>query len=382
MNELSRIDFNVSEISPSSLDLELSNRTFYKVTLSDIVSTGAGLDMIVTSISQFFSQINGSSGYYKVTIPHGTYLASFKDGSGFLGTALNGNGIAAQARITPIAFNPTTLFVASSLYSINKKLDDIKTIQTDIINHMIQKEKSSLKGNLDLLLDIYDNYKFNWNDDKYKTANHLKALDVRQSSYRSIDYYKELIKKAVSKKSFLHSNRDVIKTVNKLVDTFNDYRLSVYIYGFSYFLEILLQENYNDEYLKSVISNLESISFEYRELYSNIYEIIDNLSKTSIQSKLIKNISTFNKIAGDTIAKIPIISNSNINENLIETGDKLADFTNRYSDKLLTSFRNARHNHIRPFIDNINTLNKTFNHSLEIIFDKDELFLISTDGVD
>lgn len=382
MSELSCIDFNVSEINPSSLDLELSNRTFNKVALSDIASTGAGLDMIATSISQFFSQINGSSGYYKVTIPHGTHLASFKDGSGFLGTALNGNGITAQARITPIAFNPTTVFVASSLYSINKKLDDIKSIQSDILNYVIQKEKSSLKGDLDLLLNIYDNYKFNWNDDKYKTANHLKALDIRQCSYQSIDYYKELIIKAISKKFFLHSNRDVVKTVNKLVDNFNDYGLSVYLYGFSYFLEILLQENYNDNYLKSVISNLENVSFEYRELYSKIYEIIDNLSKTTIQSKMICNISTVNKIAGNTIAKIPLISNSSIDENLIETSDKLTYFNKQYSEKLLTSFRNVQHNYICPFVDNINTLNKTFNHSLEIIFDKDELFLISTDGVD
>ena len=97
-------------------------------------------------------------------------------------------------------------------------------------------------------MDIYNNYKHNWNSDRYKTANHIKALDVRQNAGRMIDFYREKIKKHISKKTFLHSDQDVKKQLSKVQDEFKEYQLALYLYGFGYFLEVLLQENFDAAY--------------------------------------------------------------------------------------------------------------------------------------
>ena len=50
-----------------------------------------------------------------------------------------------------------------------------------------------------------------------------------------------------------------------------DYQLSMYLYAFFSFLEIILLENYDSQYLKSISKKIEDYSFEYRDLYSRSY---------------------------------------------------------------------------------------------------------------
>ena len=79
--------------------------------------------------------------------------------------------------------------MAATLMSIDKKLDSIQEIQQEIIKFLEQKEKSNLKGNLDTLYDVINNYKYNWNNEKYKTNKHILVQSIRQESFKSIDFY-------------------------------------------------------------------------------------------------------------------------------------------------------------------------------------------------
>lgn len=327
-NELAKA-MTINELSLPLTNTELASPTYNKIPFSRITAIGVGFESMVVSMQQIVNNGQAVSGYYKVTIPAGTHLASFKDGSGFLGTAIGNSGIDAQARLNPIVCDPTMILMAITLANFDKKLNTIQETQEEILNYLVQKEKSSLKGDLNFLIDVYNNYKYNWNNEKYKTANHIKALDIRQNTARMIDFYREQIKKQIGKRISLHSNQDVNKQLLKIHDDFQEYQLSMYLYGFSYFLEILLQENFDPDYLKAISKKLDDLSFQYRELYSLAYERIEKYTKSSLQSKFIGGLSSVNKVAGDTIAKIPIISKSQIDENLIETSNRL----NNYKDK-------------------------------------------------
>lgn len=72
------------------------------------------------------------------------------------------------------------LFMAATLAGIDRKLDALQKTQQEMMDFLTQKEKSELRGDLDFLAEVFRNYKYNWNDEKYKTANHIKTLDVRQ----------------------------------------------------------------------------------------------------------------------------------------------------------------------------------------------------------
>lgn len=196
--DLTRKDELIRALTAKELSLdivqdELSTQTYSKLPLSRITAFGAGLEPVVAAMQQITSHGQAMSGYYKVTIPKGTHLAEFKDGSGFLGTAL-GNGIEGQARLNPLVCNPTLFLAAATLANIDKKLDAIRETQQEILDLLVQKEKSKLRGNLDFLMDVYNNYKYNWSKEKYKIANHIKVLDIRQEAGYQIDFQRERIK--------------------------------------------------------------------------------------------------------------------------------------------------------------------------------------------
>ena len=373
-NELIKA-MTASELTLPAVQEELSVQTYSKIPLSRITVLGTGLESVVVALQQIVSGGQAVSGYYKVTIPAGTHLASFKDGTGFLGTALGDTGIAGQARLNPLMCDPTMLLVAATLANFDKKLDTIQETQLEMLDFIVQKEKSTLKGDLDFLMDIYNNYKHNWNSDRYKTANHIKALDVRQNAGRMIDFYREQIKKHISKKAFLHNDQDVKKQLTKIEDEFKEYQLALYLYGFGYFLEVLLQENFDVAYLESVSRKVEDMAFQYREMYSIAYEHIEGYTKSSVQSKLVGGLSVMNKIAGETIAKIPVISKSQIDEALIEAGEKLGTYKEKRIITTMNKLVERQSSCIRPFIDNIDMINRMYNQPMTLIFNNENMYL-------
>jgi|LSQX01.1.fsa_nt_gb hypothetical protein len=386
MDELARKKELIKEMTATELALpvvqkELAVHTYNKVPFSRIAALGTGLEPVAAAVQQVVQGGQAVSGYYKVTIPAGTHLASFKDGTGFLGTAMGDTGIAGQARLNPLVCDPTMLLVAATLANIDKKLDAIQETQQEMLDFIVQKEKSALKGDLDFLMDIYNNYKHNWNNEKYKTANHIKVLDIRQNASRMIDFYREQIKKHISKKAFLHSDQDVKKQLTKVQDEFKEYQLALYLYGFGYFLEILLQENFDATYLEAVSAKVENLSFQYRELYSVTYNQIEAYTKSSLQSKLVGGLSKLNKTAGKAIAKIPIISKSQIDETLIRAGGNLETYKEKKVTATMRKLVDRQCSSIRPFIDNINMVNRMYNQPMTLIFNEENLYLATTGTV-
>lgn len=386
MNELARKNGLVKAMTATEMTVpvvqeELAIQTYSKIPLSRITALGTGLEPIAAAVQQVVSSGQAVSGYYKVTIPAGTHLASFKDGTGFLGTAMGETGIAGQARLNPLVCDPTMLLVAATLANIDKKLDAIQETQQEMLDFIVQKEKSALKGDLDFLMDIYNNYKFNWNSEKYKTANHIKVLDIRQNAGRSIDFYREQIKKRVSKKAFLHSDQDVKKQLAQVQDEFKEYQLAMYLYGFGYFLEVLLQENFDAAYLEAISKKMEDMSFQYRELYSMAYEQIEGYTKSSLQSKFVGGLSAMNRAAGEAIAKIPVISKSQIDETLIGAGKKLGAYKERRVTTTMHRLVERQSSCVRPFIDNIDMVSRMYNQPMTLIFNEENLYLGAADAV-
>jgi len=378
-NELIKA-MSTSELALSAVQEEIPVQAYSKIPLSRVVALGTGLEPVAVAVQQVISRGRAISGYYKVTLPAGTHLASFKDGTGFLGTAMGDAGIVGQARLNPLICDPKLLFVAATLANIDKKLDVIQETQQEMLDFIVQKEKSALKGDLDFLMDIYNNYKYNWNSEKYKMANYIKALDVRQDAGRMIDFYREQIRKHIGKKPFLHSDQDVKKQLIQVQDEFKEYQLALYLYAFGYFLEVLLQENFDAAYLKAVSEKVEDMSFRYRELYSLAYNQIEGYMKSSLQSKFVGGLSTINKATGEAVAKIPGISKSQIDETLIKAGKKLGAYKEKQAKTTMHKLVDCQNSCIRPFVENINMMNRMYNEPMTLIFNKEDLYLTTTEN--
>ena len=376
-NELLKA-MSATELAPLEVKNEISVQTYSKIPLSRLTALGTGFEPVASAIQQVTSHGQATSGFYKVTIPKGTHLAQFKEKSGFLGTAVGEHGIVGQAQLNPLLCDPTMLLVAAALANIDKKLDAIQEVQQEMLDFLTQKEKSALKADLNFLMDIQNNYKYNWNSEKYKAANHAKVLDIRQEAARQIDFYQEQIKKQLGKKALLHSDHDVQKMLEKVQGEFKEYQLALYIYGFAYFLEVVLQENYEKAYLSAIAKRIDEMAFQYREFYSLAYSQIENLSKSSLQAHLFGGLSAINKGAGTAIAKIPGINKSQIDETLIEAGERIGAYKNRRVQTTMQQLLERQSSCVRPFIDNINAVNRLYNEPVTLIFNHDTLYLGST----
>lgn len=376
-NELLKA-MSATELAPLEVKNEISVQTYSKIPLSRLTALGTGFEPVVSAIQQVTSHGQATSGFYKVTIPKGTHLAQFKEKSGFLGTAVGEHGIVGQAQLNPLLCDPTMLLVAAALANIDKKLDAIQEVQQEMLDFLTQKEKSALKADLNFLMDIQNNYKYNWNSEKYKAANHAKVLDIRQEAARQIDFYQEQIKKQLGKKALLHSDHDVQKMLEKVQGEFKEYQLALYIYGFAYFLEVVLQENYEKAYLSAIAKRIDEMAFQYREFYLLAYSQIENLSKSSLQAHLFGGLSAINKGAGTAIAKIPGINKSQIDETLIEAGERIGAYKNRRVQTTMQQLLERQSSCVRPFIDNINAVNRLYNEPVTLIFNHDTLYLGST----
>ncbi len=364
-----------TEYLPSKQDVDLSLENVTKMPLSTIGAMGVAFEPLTQAI-QFATSKSGGSGLYFVNT-HGKEMFHKQGQSGFIGSLQTVTGMVGggQADILALPCNPTMLFMASALISIEKKLDSIEEAQAEMMEFLKQKEKSKLRGNLNVLNDILNNYKFNWNKDTYKTNKHIQVQEIKRDAEQSIILYREEIAKKIRKRSKIHSDQDIKKAIEEMQLSFKDYQLALYLYSFSAFLEVMLLENFDAGYLDSVANRIEEYAFQYRSLYTNCYNLMEERSKSTIQSILLNKASSSTEVIRKAIEKIPVISKSPLDENLIDASRKLKAKNEGKAAHSLEKLVDAKTNVVVPFIQNIKKINALYNQPVEFYFDKQNLYV-------
>jgi hypothetical protein len=312
-----------TSIYPMLQESEVGVSNYTPLPISRLAAYGTAFQPLATAVQTAVSGAGGSGVYYVNTA--GKTMFQMKGTNNFIGSLQTSTGMVGggQAQMTPLACDPTMLFMAAALANIEKKLDAIQDMQKEMMDFLVQKEKADLKGNLSFLFDVFNNYKYNWNNEMYKNSNHIKVLDIRQEAEKKIAFYREQIIAKVNKKSFIHSDQTVNKQLQAVQDQFKDYQFALYILGFSSFLEVMLLGNFDADYLSGITDKLETYSLKYRELYTKCYDEIESYSSTSVQSSMLKGIAKASTSVGKFVEKIPVISKGQADEALIAAGDKL-----------------------------------------------------------
>lgn len=370
---LYRIDDMESYLAFHEPQVDLANYT--PLPISRLASYGIAFQPLVSAVQTAVTGAGGSGLYYVDT--GGKTMFQMKGTHKRIGALQKSDGSVGggQAQLTQLACDPTMLFMAAAMANIDKKLDTIKEMQQEMIDFLVQKEKSELKGSLNFLYDVFNNYRYNWNNAMYKNSNYIKVLDIRQESEKKIVFYREQINAKVNKKSLIHSDQTVNKRLSEVQDRFKDYQLALYLLGFASFLEIMLLENYDSDYLRGISKKLEDYSLKYRELYTKCYNEIVGYSDTSVETTVLKGVAKASTSLGKLVEKIPIISNTQTDETLIATGDKLDELNKEKIRKRMSNLIEHQSNFIKPFIENIDTVNELNNKPLQLMIDKDNLYI-------
>lgn len=366
---------NDTSICPLLEESKVGVSNYTELPMSRLAAVGTAFQPLATALQTAVSGAGGSGIYYVNT--GGKTMFQMKGSNDYIGPLKNVDGSVGggQARMTPLACDPTMLFVAAALVNIDKKLDDMKEMQQEMMDFLVQKEKAELKGNLTFLYDVFNNYKYNWDNEMYKNNNHTMVLEIRKEAEAKIVFYREQIITKVNKKKLLHSNQTVNKQLQAVQDQFKDYQLSLYMLAFSSFLDVLLVGNYNRDYLSGISAKLDDYSVKYRELYTQCYEEISRYSATSVQSAVLKGLSKTTNAVGNLIEKVPVVGDTQADETIVAAGDKLNDIANDKIQKQMQQLIERQSNFVRPFIDNIDMMNSLSNDPVQLVIDKDNLYI-------
>ena len=362
---------------------EVAIQEYTQVPLGQLSAMGAAFASIVPALKnvingaelsgvggKLFRMIDPLNGKGRVTSVGNIYQKGVK-------------GVAARARyveVNPSAIgsvaqiDPTIMLMAVAIATVTKKLDQIEEAQKNIIEFLQLKEKAVLKGNIAVLQEILDEYKYNWDNEKYKNNKYIQVQEIKRDAEQSIIFCRDQIEKKVSKKGFLHSDRDVKTKIQKVQYEFKDYELAMYIFSFSSFMEVMLLENFDAGYLNAVTSKIQLYAEQYHALHEKCYQMIEFDSKTSIEAYALKGVAGLNRALGKTIAKIPKISDGQVDENLIEAGDKVQSFSEKRTENTMELFSHEYCNCVKPFVDNINAVNMIYNEPVEVLFDADNIY--------
>ena len=355
---------------------EVGAVNYTRLPISRLAALGTAFQPLVTAVQTAVAGAGGSGLYYVNT--GGKTMFQMKESASFIGSLKTSDGLVGggQAQITPFT-DPTMLFMAAALANIDRKLDTIKEMQQEMLEFLAQKEKAELKGNLIFLYDIFDNYKYNWNNEMYKNSNHTMVLTIKKEAEAKIIFYREQIIGKVNKKSLFHSDQSVDRQLSAVQEQFKDYQLALYILAFSSFLDVMLLENYEKEYLSSISAKLDKYSLQYKELYTQCYEEISGYSSSSLQSSVLKGLSKAAIAVGKVVEKMPVVGDTQADETLVSAGDKLNDINAERVRRQMQKLIERQSNFVRPFIDNINMINDLYNKPLQMLVDKDNLYIAS-----
>lgn len=367
------------ELHPALVNETPNLTTHTKFPISKLASYGVAFEPLMSAFRFVTSGGKATGGLYKVTVPSGGELFRFKDGSGFTAGVKTSTGAVGggQARLNPLVIDPTLLFMAAALSNIDQKLNAIQENQKEMLDFLKQKERSEIRGDLNFLESTLSSYRYNWNSEQFKNSSYIKVLDIKQTAERKIDFFREQIAAKLTKKHFLHDDQAVKKQIEKLQSDLGDYQLSLYLFAFTSYLDVMFLENFDAIYLSGVISRIEEYAFNYRDLYTRAFDEIESTANSSLQSFFLKTVAKANRSVGTTMAKVPVINKTRLHKKLISSGEKVDDFSSRRVDEFMIQLLDKQSSNVRPFIDNLAVINKLYNEDNELMFDEKNVYFLT-----
>ncbi len=368
-NEIMEVQF-----LPTITETSLKEVKYEKYPIKNLVALGVASELILSAIQNLGGK-TGRSGIYRVNT---NGMEMFKSNGEYIGAlkARDGGVGGGQARMEPLACNPTMLFMSITLLTIENKLDEIKSIQQEMLDFLKSKERAQTRENLNTLIDVLNNYKFNCDNEKYKTNKHILVQDIKRKSEQSILLYRDLIQNIMCKKELIHSDQEINSKIKKFDEDFKEYQLALYLYSFSSFIEVMLLENFNKNYIIGVRDKITEYEFNYKELYTKCYNNIESSTEKSIQTILTKWLANASKGTGKLISKIPFVSKGKVDELFIDSENSLREISEKRNNKNIHKLIRNSIKRTNPFVESLDKVNVIYNESIDILIDKNNLYLV------
>ena len=274
-----------------------------------------------------------------------------------------------------LGFNPATIMITVSLYEIEKEILEIKSICNNILSFLENDKEAQIEADVKTLIRVVTEYKYNWQDEQYIDNNHKLIMDIQRTAITNISFYQKQININIKKSKIFMTNKGIDEDQNKLEKLFKYYKLTLYVYSFATFLEIILLENFQKEFLKIKEEELKKLSDEYINYYQEALKHVKKEARKSIQGNLLSGIGSAGKAIGDIAEKVQVIKDKKIDTWFNKNGENLKNISQNMKNNFSLKFEEMSDPNTKIFIEKIKLINNIYNNIKNIYFDKDKIYL-------
>lgn len=380
-----------TEIHLAVTDIEVNTSNSLKLPLGQVAALGVGLGSLPTMFRSVTTTISVPT-LLQATDKLGnpldpSVLQKFSDGSGMLGSFRDAATGFGQARfhqvdlgsiqsVATMPYDPTMLFMAATLAQINQKLDAIQDTANEMFEYMRQKDKAELRGNVKTLEDALEAYRYNWNNDIWRKNAHMKVVDIKQESEQAIIHLRAQIRAKVNEKGPVELRLAVGGRLDEVLDRLKEYQLATYTYSFAAFLEPMLSENFEEANLNAIATKISDHGNEYRKLYTECYNAIEESSKASADAVVLGGVSAAFAGLGALIKQTPLGDLTPVDEALEEAGKGVGNFNEDQTRALMEKLQRAKAPDILPFKQSLEAVNDLHNRPRHLATDGESVYLL------
>lgn len=366
----------------------IENKKTMSVPIAELSTLGAGVASLVPAFNTVTTTTTlATDGLFRVANQAaGDVLKMAKNGNawGAMKTATGGSKMVQLAEAGPLtassqavaAINPATMMMAVALYSIEKQLGEIAETQKQILSFLEIKDEANVEGDLETLTELINNYKHNWDNEVYILSSHKMVLDIKRTARSSMISYQKKVTELVSSKKFLVAQGQVKSAFAELEKHFKYYRLSLYTYSLASMMEIMLGGNFKEEYIAGIKDEIKKMSDAYRELFEKGSFYLEKLGTSAVEANVLKGIGTAGKAVGKFIGSIPLVKEGLVDEFLQDGGAHLKKNAIVMETRAVHDFADLSNSGTRVFIDKMEDMIQIYNHTKQICFDKERLYLV------
>ena len=377
------------ELVPNIEEAGFNDDRYTKIPFGQLASLGVGLSGIGVMAQTVMASGGAGSGevLYRIANsdtakgtlqmikgqPGATYGTYMQDGV-FSNRAVF-EQVAGSGAAQTVPIDPTAIFMAAALASINQKLDAIQATQQEMFEYARKKDESEMRADLVFLTDVFNTYKDSWNNDLYVQNHHAQALTCKRHAMANIDFYRQEIVAKTNEKDMLHSDKKVEKKQEELERYFKDYQMALTMYAFSSFMDVLLSKNFEKNYLDYISETIREYSYKYRELYTDCYNRVAIYANQSVDSMVRKGLSKASKATGQGVAKAPLINKTDLENNLLQVSVKLREYDSDKREETLNALAETSSASVMPYVETIDNLNRFHNEPMDVMFDEEYIYV-------
>ena len=257
------------------------------------------------------------------------------------------------------------------LVVINSKLTDIIAREKAIVEFLEIDKQTALKADFLTLNTIVREYHHNFDNEKFLHSREAQVIEIRRNAEHNVLFYKELAEKRIAGfKKGVHIEID--KALNEIQTRFKYYRLALYIYAYSSFLDVVLLENFSEEFINSIIEDITNHSTQYIDFYNETSKTVKQMAEKSGKSQAMKGASSITSAFSKLFSKMKADKQADKLEN---SSKSMAEKRESSVEDLVTRFSDNKDAGVDDVIDNLVYLKNLYNKESDVMIDSEYIYI-------